>query len=84
MEKGLVLLASPSGISIDWEIGISIAWEFSVISMDREVDQDIVRLIGRLVAQSGDREIDCEIDWEIVTETGLVWLVSSSDISTDW
>ena len=48
MEKSLVLLASPSGISTDQEIGILIAKESSGISTDQDIDKEIRRSIGRL------------------------------------
>ena len=70
-----MLLASPSGIytdwDIDWDIGRLIAWDSSGIFTDWDID-------------SGDRDIDQELDWEIVTDKGLVWIASPSRISTDW
>ena len=46
MVKFFVFLASPSGISTDWEIRGYIAREFSVISIGCYIDREILGLIG--------------------------------------
>ena len=55
--------------------------EVLFISLDREIDWEIVGSIGRSgvlsLSRSGYRESNWEFDWETVTETGLVQLVLS-------
>ena len=84
MEKSLVLLASPSGISTDQEIEILIAQESSGISTDQDIDKEIRRSIGRLGYRLGDCATDLEFNQEIVIWKCLVWLDLPTPISTNW